>query len=75
MEKLNFFVVLMLFVSVGKMDIGAEGGRISTTGRRGGGVLEPWCAVPTCPSRCICEDTRCDCPPDVKHAFVLAKNN
>ncbi|CAN1234750.1 hypothetical protein LINPERPRIM_LOCUS4303 [Linum perenne] len=66
MEKLNFFVVLMLLVSVGKMDIGAEAGRTSTTGRRGGGVLEPPCEVPGCPIGCFCEDDRCICA-NVKH--------
>ncbi|CAN1234754.1 hypothetical protein LINPERPRIM_LOCUS4305 [Linum perenne] len=88
MEKLNFFVVLILLVSVVKMEIGAEAGRISTTDRRGGGVLEPPCEVP-CKIGCFCEDTTCDCPcscgdkscqcpPDFKHAFVptfRAQNN
>ncbi|CAN1234755.1 hypothetical protein LINPERPRIM_LOCUS4306 [Linum perenne] len=69
MEKLHFFVVLMLLVSVVKMEIGAEAGRISTTGRRGGGVLEPPCGVPGCPIGCFCEDDRCICA-NVKHVFV-----
>ncbi|CAN1166906.1 hypothetical protein LINPERPRIM_LOCUS34522 [Linum perenne] len=63
--KVTFFVVLILLASVGKKNIGAEAGRISTTG---GGFLEPPCGL-ACPIGCVCENYACKCP-GVKHAPV-----